>query len=490
MNLSKSRYCRGLQCKKMLWLEKNKPEVMEEETNEDILEQGNAVHEVARYLFGEHVNITYNDLLSEMIKDTYRTMESYKDVVITEASFNYDKNFCSVDILKKTGDKYEIYEVKSSTELKDIYINDAAYQYYVLTSLGLNVTKVSVIIINKEYLRQGDIDLEELFLKNDITAEVIHLQPSVIKNVAEINEYLLEETEPIQDVDMNCFNPYNCAFFKYCTRHLPENNIFNIAIMHKDMKMKLYHKGIYTYDKLLEENINEKYKQQIEYDTKDLPDHIDKQNINKFLDELTYPLYFLDFETFTKPIPIYDKMHPYEKIPFQYSLHYIETENGPLEHKEFLGDPETDPRYELAKRLVEDIPENTCVLAYNMGFEKGVIKRLAETFPEFSDHLMNIYGNIKDLMVPFRNRSYYAKDMHGSYSIKYVLPALFPSDPSLNYHNLDLIHNGAEAMSSYSDMIGASEEEIAYIRERLLRYCELDTYAMVKIYNKLKEKVK
>ena len=165
MNLSKSRYCRGLQCKKMLWLEKNKPDVMSEVNNDSIMEQGNVVHEVARYLFGEHINIEYTDNLSEMIKDTYRTIESYKDVIITEASFNYENNFCSVDILKKKNDNYEIYEVKSSTELKDVYINDASYQYYVLTNLGFRVTKCYIVVINSSYERNGNIELNKLFIK-------------------------------------------------------------------------------------------------------------------------------------------------------------------------------------------------------------------------------------------------------------------------------------------------------------------------------------
>ena len=128
MNLSKSRYCRGVQCKKMLWLEKNKPNEMESVNNESVFDTGNMIHEVARYLFGSHINIEYTDNLSEMIKDTYRTIESYRDVVITEASFNYENNFCSVDILIKKGDKYKMYEVKSSTELKDIYVDDSSYQ--------------------------------------------------------------------------------------------------------------------------------------------------------------------------------------------------------------------------------------------------------------------------------------------------------------------------------------------------------------------------
>lgn len=489
MNLSKSRYCRGLQCKKMLWLEKNKPDKKEEINNDSILEQGNMVHEVARYLFGEHINIEYTESLSEMVKDTYRTIESYKDVIITESSFTYQNNFCSVDILKKHNNEYEIYEVKSSTELKDVYINDASYQYYVLTNLGFKVTKCSIVIINNKYVRHGNIELDKLFIKEDITKDVIKLQDTVKENIKDINKYMENELEQSKDIDINCFNPYPCPFFKYCSKHLPKDNVFNIQGMRKSSMFNLYHDGIYSYKDLLDSDINDKYKQQIEYELYDKEDYIDKDKIKEFLDTLTYPLYYLDFETYQMPIPLYDDASPYEQIPFQYSLHYIEKENGKLEHSEFLAEAGIDPRRSLAESLVRDIPKDVCTLAYNMGFEKGVIKRLASLYPDLSEHLLNIHDNIKDLMVPFRNRDYYTKDMHGSYSIKYVLPALFPGDKELDYHNLDLIHNGSEAMNSFKNLINFSKEEQEYVRDRLLKYCYLDTYAMVKIHNKLIEVV-
>ena len=487
MNLSKSRYCRGLQCKKMLWLEQNKPDEKDELNNEQVLEQGNAVHEVAKYLFGSHINIEFSENLNQMVKDTYITLESYKDVIITEASFNYDNNFCSVDILKKTGEKYEIYEVKSSTELKDIYIFDASYQYYVLTNLGFNITKCNIIVINNKYKRIGNIELDKLFIKEDITNDVINLQATVKEKIKEINEYMKKENEPIDDIDIKCFKPYPCPFFKYCTKHIPNNNVFDIANMHNSKKIKLYQEGIYTYHDLLDSDINDKQKQQIEYELYDKEDYIDKEKIKEFLNTLSYPLYFLDFETYQMPIPLYDGICPYEQIPFQYSLHYLEREDGELKHKEFLAEPNTDPRRTLAKQLIKDIPKDTCVLSYNMSFEKSVINKLSLMYPDLSEHLMNIHSNIKDLMIPFKNREYYNKDMHGSYSIKYVLPALFPNDETLNYKNLELVHNGTEAMNTFKDLSNLDGEEQEYTKNRLLKYCELDTYAMVKIYEKLKE---
>lgn len=491
MNLSKSRYCRGLQCKKMLWLEQYKPDVKKEINNDDILEQGNMVHEVARYLFGDNINIKYNDNLNEMIKDTYKVIENNKDIIITEASFNYENNFCSVDILIKKNDIYEIYEVKSSTEVKDNYINDASYQYYVLTNLGFKVNKCSVVVINRDYVRHGDIELDKLFMITDVTDEIIKLQPIIKNNIMDINKYLDNKEEVDKDIDINCFKPYMCPFFDYCTRNIDSNNVFKLAGMHKSTMIKYYKEGLYNFKDLLNTEIDDNYKQQMMYDLGiEKEDYIDKEKLKEFLDSLSYPLYFLDFETYALPIPPYDLMHPYEKIPFQYSLHYILEEDGEVKHSEFLGNPKEDPRRELAESLVRDIPKDCCTLAYNMGFEKGVIKKLASLYPDLREHLLNIYDNIKDLMIPFKYRYYYTKDMHGSYSIKYVLPALYPGDKELDYHNLDLVHNGSEAMNTFTGMINMNDDEIKYVRDNLLKYCYLDTYAMVKIYDKIKQKVR
>ena len=487
MNLSKSKYCNGLQCKKMLWLYKNKPEEKEEVNNQSVFDNGNDVHEVARKLLGEDINIPFNEDLTQMIKDTEEVMKQEK-VIITEASFSYENNFCSVDILKKEGNTYEIYEVKSSTELKDVYVDDVSYQYFVLTSLGLKVEKCYIVILNNRYVRKGKLDLNQLFKKIDVTDEVVSKQAQVKQMIKDMNKYMEQKKEPKDDIGIHCFKPYKCPFFKYCTRHLPERNIFEINEINVNEKLKLYVEGIVSLEDLLKEDISNEAKQHIEYELYDKEDYIDKKSIKEFLNTLSEPLYFLDFETFALPIPKYDGTRPYQQVPFQYSLHYIE--EGKLYHKEFLAESGVDPRQSIAESLVRDIPKNVPVLAYYMSFEKGRIKELAETFPDLKDHLMSIHDNIKDLIVPFKNRSYYAKGMHGSASIKYVLPAMFPNDESLNYKNLELVHNGDEAMNIYARLGEYPKEEQEYIRERLLKYCELDTYAMVKIYEKLKQIVK
>lgn len=483
MYLSKSKYCNAVQCKKMLWLNEYKPEE-KESLNESVLENGTQVGELAKNLFGFHIDVSFNENLKQMIEDT-KSLLYLDKVVITEASFEYDNNFCSVDILKKNKSDFEIYEVKSSTEVKDIYKEDISYQYYILNNLGYNVTKASIVYINSQYERNGELNLKELFNIEDVTKYVKEKLENIKLNIKEINNYMNQKREPDELLGIHCVKPYNCPFFKYCTKGLGNQNVFTLKGINNNKKFELYNKGIFEYEELLKIKISDKIKQQIEFELYDEEDYIDKTKIKEFLDKLTYPLYFLDFETFQMSIPLYDKTRPYMQIPFQYSLHYII--NDELKHKEFLSEPDIDPRRKLAESLVKDIPKDVCVLAYNMAFEKMVIKELAILYEDLSDHLMNIYKNIKDLMIPFKDRYYYSKNMHGIYSIKYVLPALYPNDPSLDYKNLDLVHNGSEAMNMFANMCNLDKDKQKELKNSLLKYCELDTYAMVKIFYKLKE---
>jgi len=486
MYLSKSKYCRGLQCKKMLWLDKYKSEVKEIINNDAVFDSGTNVGILAQQLFDNCKVVEYNEDLSKMILDTKEYLKE-ENINLCEASLSYNNNFCSVDILKKEKDKYEIYEVKSSTHVNDIYLDDASYQYYVLKSLGLDVVKVSIIYINSSYVRMGKLDIKKLFSIKDITDIAIEKFESIKKNIEEINEYVDNQEEKEEKLGTHCFSPYECPYFKYCSRHIDKNNVFNLRGMSLEKKVDLYNDGYVSYNDLLKANINKKYKQQIEFELYDIKPYINKDNIKKVLDELYYPMYFLDFESYQEAIPEFDNTSPYMQIPFQYSLHYQLSENSKLEHKEFLSEANVDPRRKLAESLVKDIPLDACTLAYNMAFERMVIKHLASIYPDLSDHLLNIHDHMKDLIVPFRQRDYYCKDMKGSFSIKYVLPALFPNDSSLNYHNLNLIHKGDEASNAFKNMKNMDSEQLRQVRESLLKYCELDTYAMVKILNKLKE---
>ena len=211
---------------------------------------------------------------------------------------------------------------------------------------------------------------------------------------------------------------------------------------------------------------------------------IDVQNIKSFVKNLRFPIYFLDFETYQQAIPQYEGIKPFEQIPFQYSLHILQ-KNKIVKHKEFLALDGVDSRYELALRLWDDISTDGTVLAYNMSFEKGVIKRLADSFPHLQSRLLSINENMQDLMIPFSKKWYVTPSMNGSYSIKYVLPALVPEFEKA-YKELDGVQNGSQAMNAFANLSKMQENEKQKIRNSLLEYCKLDTLAMVKIFEKLK----
>lgn len=494
MFFSKSKYCGFYQCPKITWLKKNKPEEYVADAQALArMASGNELGDLAMGIFGEYIEVTtYTDDkldIPQMIEKTKDHIEKGTNV-ICEASFEFDGLYCAVDILKKEPNGYSIYEVKSSThENNFIYMVDTSYQKYVLEKCGINVVSVNLVTVNNEYIFDGNLKLNELFKITNVDKFVDEEIDNVEKNLAEAKKILEEESEPNIDISINCHSPYTCGFWNYCSKHIPTPSVFNLYRTPFQKKLEYYYNGIITMEDLANTGhyLGPKQNMQIAHAITDLPDHIDKEGIKKFLDTLSYPLYFLDFETMQLPIPQFVGTKPYQQIPFQYSLHYIETPNGELKHKEFLAESGEDPRRAIAESLCRDIPENVCVLAYNKEFECGRLSELAETYPDLKNHLMNISINMKDLIVPFRDGHLYNRRMGGSFSIKSVLPALFPDDPSLDYHNLEEVHNGGEAMAIFPKIKDMPIEDQKRARKNLLKYCELDTFAMVKIYEYLKE---
>ena len=489
MYFSKSKYTSFWQCPKITWLDKYKPE--EKEIDEGALgrmKSGNIVGDLAMTLFGDYIDVTTLDKdekldLDEMKRKTADCIAT--DVKnICEASFDYNGLYCAVDILRKENGGYAIYEVKSSTHLKYYYLVDVAYQKYVLEKCGVAVTGKYIVFINNEYKRQGKIDVKKLFTITDVKDLISDEYEVVERNLSRAEEVLNSEKEPNIDIGEQCSVSCACSYWKHCTKHLPKNNVFEIYRCNR--KWELYKKGIVSFEDLQKRtSLNFLQARQVDFALNDRGTYVDKRLIGEFLSTLSYPLYFLDFETMQEVIPPFDGAKPYEQIPFQYSLHYIDSENGELKHKEFLAISGEDPRRAIAESLCEDIPKNVCVLAYNKKFECGRIKELAEEFPDLASHLFNIKNNIKDLLVPFQKGAYYTKAMKGSFSIKSVLPAIFPDDPSLDYHNLEEIHNGSEAMTVFPLIKDMPPKEQERTRKNLLKYCELDTFAMVKIWQEL-----
>lgn len=489
INLSKSKYTKGLQCPKILWMDCNKPEEKVDNLPQSVLTNGTKVGDLARGYFGDYSLVEFTHDVSKMCDDTKEYLSQGAEN-IAEASFIYDGLYCAVDILHKTANGYDIVEVKSSTHVSDIYVEDMAFQYYVLTNAGVNVTGVYIMYINNQYVFHKPLDLQGLFVLDDYTDICKVKFKEVQNNISSIRSYVSASEEPTEDINEQCLSPYECAYIPYCWKHVPEHSIFDIARLHMDKKFKYYYEGICSYEDIINKRppLNEKQMRQAEVGFYHKPPMIDKDKVQEFLNTLSYPIYHLDFETFQLAVPEYEGCRPYQQIPFQYSLH-IEHENGDLEHLEFLAKEGADPRRKLAEQLVKDIPIDACGLAYNMSFEKRVIKELAEMYPDLAEHLLNIRENMHDLMIPFQQQHVYYEAQEGSYSIKFVLPALCPNDPELDYHNLDEIHNGSEASASFADLPNRSPEEIKQTRENLLKYCGLDTYAMVKVLEKLRNMV-
>ena len=489
MTLSKSLYIRGLQCEKSLWLKKKKPEVLQapDDGAQAVFETGTSVGELACELFsgGERIEYT-GDFGSQMAKTKELVESGIK--VIYEATFCFEGILVMVDILCVGDDGLVINEVKSSTSVKEVYIDDAAIQYYVISSLGYKVSAVNIIHIDNSYVRGEKLELEKFFHTEDVTEQIIQKQADIPQILSKFDEILGKNVESEIDIGVQCSNPYPCDAWEYCWREqrsIPEYSVFDISRLRSDKKFELYKSGIVKFEDIKElDKFNASQQIQIRSELSK-EQIIDEEAIKEFLNTLSYPLYHLDFETFQQAVPEFIGLRPYEQIPFQFSIHKDDGK-GNLEHFEFLAEAGADPRYELALNLIKFIPQDACVLAYNMSFEKGVIRGLVTNYPQISNELMAIHDNIKDLMARFASKSYYHPKMQGSYSIKYVLPALVPEFESA-YKDLNLIHHGGEAMQAYAAMACMNETQRDAYKKALLEYCKLDTLAMVKVLEKLRE---
>ena len=492
MTLSKSNFVLYKSCPKKMWLHINKPEAEVPEFGADThIREGKEVGDLAKQYFNNVIDVTsYKEDGSldfeNMIGLTYQHLLE-GNTIIAEATFSINELFCSVDILKPVDGGYEIYEVKATTEVKAEHQIDAAFQKHLLESRGLNVVGVYIMHLNGDYIRHGELNLNELFLIENI--EEKRTYKSTLKK---IEDDIISAKEILSlDEDPNigfCGKCKKCQFKNYCYRNLPTPNVTDIWDI--DNAYKLLNQGIITFEDVRNSEFSfDAPRQVVQFEAhfNNLDLIVNKDGIKSFLDTIKYPIYHLDFESYMFAIPPCDGAWPYEQIPTQYSLH-IEYEDERLEHKEFLGDS-IDPRRAFAESLIRDIPGDSSVLVFNIDFEGKRLDELIEMFPDLAEDLLKIKNRIVDLLDPFRAGYYYDSKMGGSNSIKVVLPALYPDDPELDYHALPVVHHGGEAMEIYPVMLKADPKEKERIRVGLLQYCCLDTYAMVKILRKLKESI-
>lgn len=496
MEINKSKYCAFCQCVKSAWLKTHKSqEFVFDSSLAERLASGNEVCDLQRKLFYQLVDVpsVVNDKnnIDELVEKTKQLIELGQNA-ISKGNFVYQDLHCVVDILEKQEDGYGLYKTKSSTKSNQrANIIEIAYQKYILQKCGINVVSTNVINVENDYVFSGKLNIDKLFKITNIDDLVEQEFVNVEKNICKLRQVLKNEKEPNVDLNFACHSPHTCGFWQYCSKHLPTPSVFDLYATNIKKKLDFYKNGIVDFGavKNTGEDLGFVQSMQIEHSIDDKPTYINKQGVKEFLDTLWYPLYFLDFETMQLGVPQYKKSKPYQPIPFQYSLHYIEHKGGEVKHKEFLATHEKDPRKQVAKSLYNDIPENACVLAYNKFFERDRIKELANLYKTKRKKFEKIAGNVKDLIDPFVQGLVYNKQMGNSMSLKSVLPALYPDDESLNYHNLTGVQNGNEAMLLYPKLKNMSEQERQTARQNLLEYCKLDTYAMVKIFEFLQKNI-
>ncbi len=485
--LSKSSFLKGLQCTKALYLYKYHYNWKDPVSTDDQIKfsNGNNVGILARQLFPDGIDASpksHKDF-KPSVALTKKLIKEGTDVIY-EAAFNHNEVLAAMDILVKHNNKWKAYEVKSSTRISTVYIQDAALQYYIITQSGIELEDINIITINNQYVREDFLDIQKLFNINSVLKDVLEMQPLIHSKIIELKEVLNLPFIPIKEIGEQCFSPYKCNFMGNCWKHIPKDSVFELSGISREEQFALYNSGT---KKIIDiqDIASLKHAQQVHIQSvKEQQAVINFEGLQHFFSTIKYPLYFMDFESSMPSIPSLSHTRPYENIPVQYSLHYKKSLKSKLIHYEYLAQAGGDPRKEFIENLLRDTECEGCILVYDKTFEIKILQSLAKLFPEFDEKIKNRISRIKDLMEPFEKKHYYIHEMKGSHSIKNILPAMVPE---LSYDKLK-INSGALAMVAFHSLHQAQDLfHIAETREALLEYCKMDTYAMVKIFERLEE---
>lgn len=445
--LSKSKYTRGMICHKSLWLYVNKRQEQKiEPATMSLFARGTGVGELAQSWFPGGSMAVLKDYPTIAAAKRTQEMISQGVETIYEATFIYADTLVAVDILHKHNGRWQIYEVKATNSVKPEHAKDVAVQYWVVKASGLDVADAFLMHLNRAYVRRGELVIKDLFLPESLLATIMPLQPDIANDLNTLHEMVKGE-EPDIAMAKHCTSPYKCDFTDYCLSLLPADDEEAPPLSS-------------------EPEVNE-------------------QAVRDFVSSVRYPLCHLDFETVMPAVPMFDESRPYQQIPFQYSLHIQLAPDRMIEHKEYLAEsnPNTDPREGLIVQMIADTKGANTILAYHAAFEGRMIREMIRDFPQYTAPLESILSRMVDLIIPFRRKYYRTETMLGSASIKRVLPALYPE---FSYDQLD-ISDGMAASNAFLDLYYSNDREhIARTRESLRKYCELDTLAMVKLFETLK----
>ena len=485
--LSKSRYLSGLQCHKRLYLDIHAPSfaTKPDAATQAILDMGTDLGELARQRFpgGRLVTAGYRQS-QEALAQTAELLQDSTVPAIFEGAFQFNQVLIRVDVLERVGmndrgqSTWRLVEVKSSTKVKAIHVDDLTIQSYVLEGVGLALVDICVMHVNTQYVFDGrHLDLDQLFGMRSLTETVRPRLPEAAARLVAMQAMLEKLSAPTIAPDEHCQSPYECPFWAHCTQEKPPRWIYHLPGSSKTV-VQLRELGVETIDEIPDHVTLTT----VQLRVKDNREWIGNE-LRSALEKIEYPVHHLDFETFMPAVPKFVNTRPYQVIPTQWSNH-IEHLDGTLQHAEYLCRDGRDPREELAVTLLDSLGKQGSICVYS-SYERSVLERLAEDFPTLRKDLKRVITRLWDLHVVIRDH-YYHPGFEGSYSIKAVLPAVVPS---LSYGDL-AIRDGGVAACEYSRMVFTVTDwiEKAQIEEALLRYCERDTLAMVELRRELKKR--
>ena len=490
---SKSKLITAWQCQKMLYLDRHHRELAEvSDDRQAMFDVGNRVGQMAQEKYGtkDSVEIPYARDTKVMLKQTADLLATGVDYPIFEATFQHEGVLIRADVMIPDGDAWHVIEVKSGTSAKDVNKFDAAIQLWVLRGAGLTFNSISIAYIDNQFEYQGDGDYTDLLKKEDVTEIAESLQGEVAELVATSGATVMGDM-PEVPVGTHCADPYGCDFRSQCwptDAEYPINGDYALGGAMKNV-FEWVNRGLSDICDIPAAEIKAAKRERIYRVTKSGEPEV-LAGAKEVLEALPYPRYHLDFETTGPGIPIWKGTRPYRHVPIQWSVHIDDGKgDGSLDyvdHKEFLNLNGEPPMRELAESLIECLGDSGPVLEYT-GVEERVIRQLAGMFPDLEAPLLAIVERIFDL-AKVTSKYYYHPDMLGSWSLKYVGPAIAPN--LIDYEDLDEVADGMAAANFYLEAIhpDTTAERKADLERKLLKYCWVDTAAMVEIVRFLEGK--
>ena len=490
---SKSKLMALRQCPKRLWLEVHRPDLRADSAQtQRSFQIGHAVGDLARALYDPAQQGALIDVATEGFPAAFERSANllrHSAQPVFEAGFSAGGALAFADVMLPLAPAHEqadapawrMVEVKASTQVKDYHRDDVAVQAYASQSAGVRLLGVALAHIDSGWVYPGGQNYQGLLVEEDLTDQAFARQDEVKAWIAQAHTVVAQDHEPLVDVGSHCDTPFACGFYSHCSRNepQPEYPVYWLPRLSSQRVQALAQQGIDDLRCVPDDQLNER-QQRVKSHTLAGTVYFDAAGAAQDLAPFPLPLQFLDFETIQFAVPIWAGTRPYQQIPFQFSLHTLAA-NGDLLHSEFLDVSGQDPSRALAVSLIEHCGRcDGAIFAYNAGFEKSRIQELATRFSDLSAALLAIKNRIQDLL-PIARTRYYHPSQRGSWSIKAVLPAVVPE---LRYTDLAGVQDGGMAMDAFLQALHPDTDPAhkARLRTQLLAYCQLDTYAMVRLW--------